>query len=384
MRILHIALSCFYIDNYAYQENLLPKYHKEDGNDVFIISSLFTYDEQGKGKYLSESKTYINEYGIEVSRLDFKKNNSFCQRFRCYKNTYESIEKYAPDIIFIHGVQFTDIKYVVKYVKNHPNVKVYADNHSDFINSGANWISKNILHKIVWRNCAKKIEPYTTKFYGVLPARVDFLRDVYGLPRNKTELLVMGADDDKVSEAQTDGSRKNIRDKYGIEDSDFLILTGGKIDYNKPETLNLMQAMADMPVNVKLLIFGSVVPSLKEEFEKLLKNDNIIYIGWINSTDVYQYFAASDLVVFPGKHSVLWEQAVGMGVPCIFRKLDGFTHVDIGGNCVFTEEVTTEALKECLSSVIDDKEAYKKMLNAAREKGMKNFSYKDIARRSIM
>ena len=55
-------------------------------------------------------------------------------------------------------------------------------------------------------------------------------------------------------------------------------VTGGKIDHNKPETLNLMRAMADMPKNVKLLVFGSVVPSLKEEFDKLLEievNDEI-------------------------------------------------------------------------------------------------------------
>lgn len=27
MKILHICLASFYIDNYSYQENLLPKFH---------------------------------------------------------------------------------------------------------------------------------------------------------------------------------------------------------------------------------------------------------------------------------------------------------------------------------------------------------------------
>ena len=42
------------------------------------------------------------------------------------------------------------------------------------------------------------INPYVNKFYGVLPARVDFLINEYKLPKNKVELLVMGADDDCI------------------------------------------------------------------------------------------------------------------------------------------------------------------------------------------
>ncbi len=29
MKIVHMCLGCFYPDNYSYQENMLPKYHKE-------------------------------------------------------------------------------------------------------------------------------------------------------------------------------------------------------------------------------------------------------------------------------------------------------------------------------------------------------------------
>ncbi len=383
MKILHLCLANFYIDNYAYQENMLPKYHKKDGNDVFIISSLFTFDENGKISYLPVATTYKNEYGIEVTRLPYKNDSKIAKKLSYYKGVYKAIEKCAPDIIFIHGIQFMDIKQVVKYLKKHPDVKVYADNHSDFINSASNWLSKNILHKIIWKLCAKKIEPYVTKFYGVLPARVDFLRNVYGVPHEKVELLVMGADDEKVYEAKNGDFRKSIREKYGIDDDDFLLITGGKIDGNKPETLNLMKAVSTLDKKVKLLVFGSVIPSLKKEFDELIKNENIIYIGWINSSDIYKYFASSDLGVFPGKHSVIWEQAVGMGLPCIFRRFDGFSHVDIGGNCVFIDDAESETLKKVIQCIYNDSALYRKMIRISEENGMKNFSYEDIARRSI-
>lgn len=383
MRILHVCLASSFVDNYAYQENMLPKYQKEAGHDVAIIASLFTFDKNGKGTYLKEGTTYKNEYDIEVTRLNFKKNSKFSRKMRCYKNTYTTIEKYAPDIIFIHNVQFHDIKEIVRYLKKHPNVKVFADNHADFINSASNFLSKNILHKIIWRHCAKLIEPYTSKFYGVLPARVDFLKNIYNLPQEKVELLVMGADDEKVEETKRDNKRVEIRNKYGIKDEDFLIITGGKIDRNKPETLELMKA-ASMVEGIKLMVFGSVIPELRDEFDKLCENDNIIYVGWINSTDVYQYYDASELAFFPGKHSVLWEQAVGMGLPCVFRKMEGFTHVDIGGNCVLIEDVSFDSLKKCIEEVYKDKEAYNQMKKIAEEKGIKEFSYREIAKRSIM
>ena len=123
---------------------------------------------------------------------------------------------------------------------------------------------------------------------------------------------------------------------------------------------------------------------MKEEFDRLIKHENIIYIGWINSSDVYKYFAASDLGFFPGKHSVLWEQAVGMGLPCVFRKIEGFTHVDIGGNCVFIDNADEQSLINMIRAISSDKPFYRKMLSAAQEKGMKEFSYKDISKRSII
>lgn len=383
MRILHLCLANFFIDNYAYQENMITKYHKLAGNEVYVVASLFTFDKNGKGTYLEKSSEYVNEHGVQVTRLDFKRNNKFCRKFRYYKNVYETIEKCNPDVIMIHNVQFMDIKQVVKYLKKHPAVKVYADNHADFMNSAANWISKNILHKIIWKSCAKKIEPYVTKFYGVLPARVDFLKNVYKLPENKVELLVMGADDEKVESARNIEVRAKMREKFGVNDEDFVIITGGKIDKNKPETLELMKVVSELDKGIKLVVFGSVVPELKEEFDQLTKNKNIIYIGWINATDVYDYYAAADLAFFPGKHSVLWEQAVGLGIPCVFRKMEGFTHVDLGGNCVMLETVSEQTMRESIEKIYGNKKFYTDMKKITLEKGMEEFSYKKIAERSI-
>lgn len=380
MKIVHLCLGCFFPDNYSYQENMLPKFHKQLGYEVEVIASLVTFDKDGKGTSLEEGSLYQNEYDIKVTRLDYKKPVKIYRKLKRYIGTYETLKKANPDILFIHGCQFMDMDLVVKCVKEHSNIKVYVDNHADFSNSGTNWLSKNFLHKILWRHMAHIIEPYTTKFYGVLPARVDWLVNMYKLSKEKCELLVMGADDDKVKEASNPEIRKSIRGKYGIAADDFLIMTGGKIDPWKTQTLLLMEAVAKINnPKVKLIIFGSVMPDLKEQVKNRCIDNKVLYIGWVKSDDSYKYFAAADLVVFPGRHSVFWEQVAGIGIPMLCKYWEGTTHIELGGNVEFIRYDSVTEIQKKIEELIKYPEKYSRMKEVAHKEGMEKFSYKKIA-----
>lgn len=384
MKVVHLCLGSFYPDNYSYQENLLPKFHKELGYDVEVIASTQSFDEHGKVCYLPNAGTYQNEYDIKVTRLPYKSKDKIWKKLKRYAGTYETIEKAAPDILFIHGGQFLDIDQVVKYVKKHPKVTVYVDNHADFSNSATNWFSKNVLHKIVWKHTEHQIEPYTKKFYGVLPVRVDFLKDIYKLPPEKCELLVMGADDELVEKAKTSGARERIREKYGIKNDDFLIMTGGKIDQWKTQTLLLMQAVQNIKRDgVRLIVFGSVTQELIDKVKELSDGTKVQYIGWIQSSDSYEFFEAADLVIFPGRHSVMWEQVTGQGKPMLVKDWPGTHHVDLGGNVKFLTMDSVEEIQGKIEQMFDHPEEYRKMKEVAKHEGMKVFSYRDIAKRSI-
>ena len=383
IKILHLCLCAPVTDGWAYQDNLLPKYHKFMGFDVTIVTSKWFWNSVGKLK-IYDREEYENEDGVKIIRLPMKGNENFNNRFKRFQNLDVTLETVSPDILFIHGCQFLDMDCIAGYLKKHPNVRVYVDNHADFGNSAKNWFSRIILHKIIWRHCAHKIEPYTTKFYGVLPARVDFLKDVYKLPPEKCELLVLGADDEIVKKVKTMNCRKIVREEYAIGEDDVLVVTGGKINRSRPEVLNLMEAVISLDNSkIKLLVFGNVEEKYKEKFDKLCESDKIIYVGWLKSADTYNYFEAADLVVFPGLHSVMWEQAVAQGKACVFRDIDGFHHVDVGGNALFVKDVSADGLEKVISELVDDKDKLKKMRSVAEERGMTVFSYADIARRSI-
>lgn len=384
MRILHCCLAAFYIDNYSYQENILPKMHKLQGHNVSILASTETYLNNTSLGYI-EPSSYINEHDIPVTRIPYLNilPKAVIRKLRVYKGVFKYIDEFKPDVIFIHDSQFISIIEIVKYLKLHPDVKVYVDGHTDFINSARSWLSKNILHKIIYKWCTNIIEPFTRKFYGTLPLRVDFFINVYGTPPEKTELLLMGIDDTLVDFKEESNIRNKMRAKLNIKENDFVIITGGKIDRNKNIHL-LMKAVNELNIeNIKLIVFGSYSNDIQEEFLTLEKHQGIKYVGWLSIKETYEYFFASDLGFFPGTHSVLWEQAVGIGLPCVFKKWTGIQHVDLGGNCLFLEESSDYAIRNHILKIYNDKNLWSNMKDVALSKGVKQFSYYEIAKKAI-
>lgn len=384
MKILHCCLAAFYIDNYGYQENFLPKMHKLQGHDVMILASTETFKDNMNLGYLKPS-SYITENNIPITRIPYVwwLPHLIAKKLRYYPDVYKLIETFKPDIIFLHDVQFLSINEVAKYAKANKNVVIYADGHTDFNVSARNWLSKNILHKIIYRYCAKLIEPYLRKFYGVLPIRVEFIKNVYKISPEKLDLLVMGGDLTNIDFSKKNEVRSFIRKENNIEENDFLIITGGKIDNLKNVHLLMKSVNEIANKKIKLIVFGSIDNELKSQIEELSKSEFIRYVGWKSSEEVSNYFLASDLAFFPGRHSVLWEQSAALGLPGVFKKWDGIQHLDVGGNVLFLDDVNIESIKIMIITIYNDKSLFEKMKKVAIEKGISYFSYYEIAKRAI-
>lgn len=379
MRIVNICLCGAYAEGLTYQDNLLPKYHQRLGMETFVIAPTDELSKNGDHERVSEQR-YVNKDGVTVIRMDSDQGYRVDDKFRTYSKLNPILTELKPDIIFQHDPQFRGSKIVADYVKSRGgSCRLFVDSHADYSNSATNFLSKHVLHRVIWRHYAKVLEPYTERFWGVLPARVDFLVENYGLPKNKCDLLVMGADDDEVIRASQPEVRTNTRRRFGVSDDDILIVTGGKIDLAKRQTLMLMDAVAKMDQNIKLLVFGPVVPELKNEVESRLKEDRIFHLDWASASESYDYFAASDVVCFPGRHSVYWEQAAGMTRPLIVKRWEGTEHVDVCGNVRFLEEESESAIADAILTVVAQKNEYVK----ASEKASSEFLYSKIAKRSI-
>lgn len=380
MKIVHLCLSAFFIDNYSYQDNMLPKYHVKMGHEVTVITSLFTFNEKGKGYLLDHASEYDDPNGFHVVRLAYKKPIKINRTLRKFEGFKEILEREAPDVIFSHNVSYGDIKVIVKYLDKHPNIQVFADNHGDFVNSAKNFFSKNILHAIIWRHYAKMFEPYLSKCYGVTPMRCRFLEEMYHINHSIIEFLPMGVDDDAIPTNRI-RVREDIRKELNIPENAIVIFTGGKIDRLK-NTHVLIEALKSInDVQLHLIICGTLTPEMEYLNSELESNANIHYMGWCNASRVMNCMVASDLVCFPGTHSTLWEQSVGVGLPAIFKRWNEMEHVDVNGNCIFVKGEDVKELKNTILSMInnDNFRLYKSKAFAAAQ----DFLYSQIAKKAI-
>jgi glycosyltransferase involved in cell wall biosynthesis len=310
MKILHLMLACYYIDNNYYQENILPKQNKLDGHTVKIIASTTIYP---NNLHLGFSKpgSYINENGIPVIRLPYIKiiNPYISSKLRIYPNVYKHIKDFSPDIICCHGLMTYELKTIIRYISDYPNVKLFLDSHTDFHNSARGFLSRNILHGLYYKNIVKNLLPKIKKIYCVTYECMIFLNIVYKIPFELLILFPLGGivEEESIREQ----NRAKIRKSLNLHNEDILIIHAGKMTKEKRSEDLLKAFMNVQKKNLRLILIGSMDEETSMSANKYLNRDlRISYLGWMNNELLIEYLCAADLYIQPGSQSVTMQIAL--------------------------------------------------------------------------
>ncbi len=379
-RILHVCLSGIYNDGWGYQENIMSEYDARQGFKVFLIASKEGVIDTNS-KILADKTIRYTRNNVNIIRIPFSRflPKKMASKLKIYGMLTKIIKEINADIIFYHGTIGFPLSTIPAVYKSNPSCIIYIDNHADYYNCCKNLLSK-FFYKYIWRIQIARTLPYVEKYFGTLPIRNKFMEDIYHIPKEKIELLIMGIDEASLPKNSIE-ARKTFREKYKIDDNTFLIVTGGKIDANK-NICNVIDACKSLKkYNIRLVIFGKIEDEFIQEFNRHL-NDNILFIKWLSPEEINTCFAAADLGVFPGLHSVLWEQAVASKLPCIFHKLDGVEHVNFNGNCILLDNVSTNYLYDILKELYLDKTKYNQLKNNAIQ-AFHYVLYKEIEKKYI-
>ncbi len=377
MRILNISLNCTFTYGLGYQENLLPEYQKKLGHDVTLITSDLMRDADGNVVVVEPGESIL-ENGVRLVRIH---TPSFFSRIGYYPQIGKLIEKYKPDLIFAHNLCTMIPAQAIKYKKKHPNVILISDNHQDAGNGGRPGIITKLTYqryKLHWKSWIK----HFYKIYGTTAWRKDYAHEKYGIPHDKLDTLLMGVDTDRLPE-DFKKVRADVRSKLNIPESSFVFVNGGKLHKEKliVETLSAFVKMGRPDAHI--ILFGKLFDDVQEEvLEFVNANDNIHYLGFIAGNDVKKYLIASDFGVFPGRHSVIWEEAIGCGLPCIFGKYPGSNHMDICGNAFLFDDPQEEDILAIMKKTVEDEEYYRTLKGNAI-KASDSLSYYTIAKKSL-
>lgn len=310
MKILHLCLSCFYIDNYTYQENILPRINHEDGHDVRILASTETYVDNAHLGYV-EPAEYVTEYGVPIKRLPYVKagNGFVTHKFRAYPHLYEEIAAFAPDVILSHDLSYWSVLDVIRYKKAHPAVKFYADTHTAYNNSGTNWLSLHILHRGLYRYLTKKAFPYLEKYFYISDECRQFSHEIYDIPNEKMAFYPLGGT--LLSDEEYAAVRAKRRAELGLVENDRLYIHSGKLDALKrsDELLRAFSAVEDP--HAVLAVIGSIPEDRNSILLPLMEADKRIrYLGWRTGEELQEYLCAADLYCQPGSQSATMQNAV--------------------------------------------------------------------------
>ena len=377
MKILNICMGAPFTEGYSYQDNLLSEYQHKLGHEVTVLTTTRTRNSEGKIIEIEEETKFL-ENGVRLIRV--KAGNKLKQFLGYYPEIKKYIRDIHPDMIFVHGLGTLVMKDAVAYKKNNKNAVIVADNHQDKVNTNIKsimYIGQLTMFNILWKYWIC----YVDRVYGTTAWRKKFAEEAYGITTKKTDILTLGVDTDHLSKDK-EGIRNGIRTELEIEDNSFVYIAGGKIN-RKKHILEAIKAFLQIKGKAYFIIFGPLHEEIKSEFELLIsKSDRIKYIGSIESKKIYQYFYAADFAVFPGFHSVLWEEAVGCGIPCLFRKYEEKNHTDICGNCICVENPNVQDIYIHMEKVYNDNFYYQQLKSNAAI-AANSFSYYEVAKKSI-
>ena len=383
MKILHVHLNGPFTENWGYQENLLSEEHKKMGHDVTVITNCYTFNDAGKIVY-TEPVDKILKDGVRLIRVE--KHSTFLKKynnvFRPFK-IYSIIEKLEPDYIINHGLIGSVSAFdVIKYVKKNKNVILVADNHEDYyVGPPANTAMLKLL-RFIRRKQNKVLLKHVKSIFCINPSCMLYAEKYYKIPLNRLEHLPLGSDYNLVRNLEKNNAREKFRSKHGYLADDIIVCHGGKLDTQK-RTLELVDAFEkihkELP-EVKLVIFGPVLTDINEEFSLKIKNkDYINYLGTLNTKEYYEVFMSSDIGVFPGGNSVLWQQATSCGNALIIGNEYGMNHLDVGGNIKILNSYSPEDIYNTVKEIVISSK-YFNMKKIAQKNSESFFSYESIAK----
>lgn len=377
---MKIVMICeFFDENLEYQENHLAAFYVRSGHDVTVIASTFdTVANYYAGRHDAKlpRQDYVHS-GVKIIKLPYRYN--ILNRHRAYVSIEEILEAESPDMIYIHSI-LPEIPQIIAHKRLNCHCRLILDYHGDYSNSGAGWISVNVLHRLVRGRYIRAARPHLDMIFPITPGSRDFLAEVYSVPLEEMEILPLGVDLAFGAKTRAQSEGRALRAELGIAPNDFVVFTGGKLDRLK-KTDQLILALRDLALpDVHLLIVGEATEDHQAYKALLLElaggRPNIHFRGWQDKAGVYRHMDAADIAVFPASQSVLWQQSLGMGLPLVVSERSELTSnvlQDVGYLNLYDNIITLDheqplppQIAESITRLRDDPAARQRMASGAR------------------
>ena len=229
-------------------------------------------------------------------------------------------------------------------------------------------------------------KPEVVRGFGHMIGVSEFVTREYMMVCNvpvKPHVLKNAIDIKKFNKHVSEDEKNKVRKRLGLSEDDFVILFVGRIIQVKG-ILELMHAITGINnEKVKLLVVGSAnfgkwefspyANKVKKFYQQ--HQDQIIFTGYVDNSEVYQYASVADIQCVPS----LWEEAAGLvvleamaeGLPLIITRSGGMIeYIDVSTSLIIDRKKIVEQLKESILYMKDHPEIRKQMSENAKKRSI--------------
>ena len=343
--------------------------HEKCGYDVTLICD---NDEE----FASSLPEYIHYIPVPMSRgIDISGFASVLKFYKVFrKEKFDLVQYSTPNAACYASI--------ASFLARVP-IRLYAQ-------WGIRYIGLEGTSRKIFKLIEKVVCKLSTHIRSVSPMNMQFAIDEGLYKKEKVKVVGNGGTigvDMSAYDVTKKGIWKNeIREKYKINENDFVFGFAGRISADKgcTELLTAFKNLAETNEKAKLLVVGPVEDNcgVSQELIDWANNSNkVVLTGRVENTDMKKYYSAMNVLVHPTYREgfgMVIQEAGALAVPVITTKIPGASEVMVDNeSCVLVEQKNTLDLQSAMSDLICNTEKTIKLGNGAYER-TKIFYYRPI------
>ena len=320
-----------------------------------------------------------NEDGILVERK--KTLLEFFSRV-LYIGVQSTILQFNPDLVIVFGISSPSAIQVALQKNKHTFRLVFADSHLPSEFESGHLGTKNIFYFVFRTFFSHIIEKAGDKFIALQDDTKKIISNVYGISA-KVEVVPNGTDLSVFRFSRQE--REKIRKYQNISSDAFVIIYTGKLIKQKGLEI-LFQAfskLCESHNNIFLLVVGSGSESYKAKLQNESINKNIVFVPSLPHTELYKYYSAADVAVWPLQESLAMNDAAACGLPFIANDEMGDKTRVSAHNALLYKKGDTVDLQQKLVYLLTNKQKRAAMGKRGQELMRAKFSWDVLTERYL-
>jgi len=341
---------CFgnpFSEEMSYKENYLIRASIEKGREILILAPTEKFV-NGRVVRTNESDSNITN-NVRLIRMNYERvvNKILTEKYRKSSRFMTIVLSFKPDVIFFNTIQVYNILDCKEIKDKLPKTRILADVSSDYGNSAQNFISKEILHRLIYKRWIQRSLPFIDRVFYVAESSRLFLSEIYRVSDDKMEFSPLCAE---IFSRENKIEKKNkFCARHSIDDGTLILSHSGKMN-NSKKTIELLQAFRRISnIKWRLFIAGKFEEDIEKAAQQLISEDpRVTYLGFLDLEGLTDMLCASDLYVQPYSPSQTAQTAMGCLTPVLFARIQAYVGYEESGG-IFID--STEQLFDCFKQI---------------------------------